>query len=387
VVVAAAAGTAGTAGAADAPQLVLAVDRAIPSGELAAVAPGTLAPLREPLPLRWHLAAATFAPDRGRMSIARGDPVAVRVVDLLGWRIEGDVPIAARGVVAASAWLGPRVLAVLYRNAALRLALVDPVERRVLSRHTLPGDVGRAAYGGGYLAALLQPLRGIGTARLAVVDTQGAVRVLALPGVRAGLRAPRTPQDAGVISHPGLAVDPDRGRALVFAGAAAPVEADLRTGVVTTRSVRAVAKSLAGSFRTARWLGGGFVGVTGDDWSASVDAQGRPVSESHPAGVAVIDTRTWQSRLLDPGSRFFRLAGGLVLVPQRSGGLRAYRPDGTLVLSAAARETAGITAAVGRWAYAQQRNGVLVVDLATGKARFVPRPAALRVLSPDEQPP
>jgi hypothetical protein len=98
----------------------------------------------------------------------------------------------------------------------------------------------------------------------------------------------------------------------------------------------AEAKGLNGSALSARWLGDGLIAVGGSDETASVDRRGTFHVRWHPRGVAIVDTRDWTVRTLDPGADSFAVADDLLRVtgsswgsdrPQTGMGLVAYGSD------------------------------------------------------------
>jgi hypothetical protein len=89
-------------------------------------------------------------------------------------------------------------------------------------------------------------------------------------------------------------------------------EVDLRTLRVTyhaldpVRTMQASTKAVEGPYRVAAWLGDGELAVTG--WN-------RRGTRSDPAGVHLIDTRTWQRRTLAPRAQTFAATNGTLAVP------------------------------------------------------------------------
>jgi hypothetical protein len=166
-------------------------------------------------------------------------------------------------------------------------------------------------------AVLLSPLRGIGPAALAVVDRSGTLRTADLGRIEVGTE-PFDPERISVIhlAHPGLAVDPDSGRAFVV-GAVPPVaEIDLATLAVRYHDLTRPSSFLArlrsgleptaqakgapdGPVRSARWLGDGMLAVWGYDSHGSVIGNDIQWSAT-PAGLSLVDTRDWSIRTVDP---------------------------------------------------------------------------------------
>lgn len=89
----------------------------------------------------------------------------------------------------------------------------------------------------------------------------------------------------------------------------------------------AAAKSLPGLRRTALWIDGAHVAVTGSD--TLVGAQGRV--RLQPAGAWLVDTRSWRARKLLAGTNSIARAGNTLLAyggTPSSGGVTAFSPDG-----------------------------------------------------------
>jgi len=165
--------------------------------------------------------------------------------------------------------------------SAVVVTVVDPLGRRVRSQRALTGQLlasGRLPDG---LVLLLGPPDGIAPARLVVVDGRGRVRSAPLPGIVAGFQEPddwNSPASSGRRAELGLAVDPAGRRAFVAAEA----------------------KAVHGPVRLAAWLGGGLLAVWGHDDSRP-EVRGSTVEQSRrPAGLQVIDTRSWTATTIDP---------------------------------------------------------------------------------------
>jgi hypothetical protein len=102
-----------------------------------------------------------------------------------------------------------------------------------------------------------------------------------------------------------------------------------------------------------------------------------------PAGLAVIDTRTWTARLLEPGASSFLFASGLLLAtgstydPETgetsSIGLAAFTPDGEERFRLFQGESAWVVQVYGGRAYVDAPRGgaatqpLRVVDLRQGR--------------------
>jgi len=329
--------------------------------------------------LCWPLPAWAFSPDRRKLAVA-AEGAELRIVDVRRLRVTQRLPIEEGGNVGALAWLGPRRLLAVqdedYSSERQRLLLVDLARNRVTAVRELGGSVLRAAPAGGRLLLLVAPAQAIGPARLLVADAGANVRAVDLAlaaGARAG--SGRFEQEL-----PGLAVDAAGGRAFVI-GQDAISEVDLRRLTASRhplqpagRALSARAKLFAGWRRQARWLGGDLLAVSG--WDAGP-------GWTRPAGLAVIDTRTWQARLLEPGASSFVAASGLLLATgssydpetgeESSIGLAAFALDGEERFRLFQGESAWVVQVYGGRAYVDAPRGgaaaqpLRVVDLRQGR--------------------
>jgi hypothetical protein len=194
------------------------------------------------------------------------------------------------------------------------LRVIDPTSGRVTASEALDGfeSASAVAPDGGVLV-LSAPVGSIGSARLTVVEPNGAIRAVTLDRLPGGW-AP------GSYAGPGLAVDFAARRAFVVARDLA-AEIDLQTLSVGYHALPTdgaapagpatdpgTAGPSAGFRRTARWLGDGRIAVSGSDSAIVGDKRA-----DRPAGLRVIDTATWSTRLADPGVSDFTVAGGTVL--------------------------------------------------------------------------
>jgi hypothetical protein len=294
------------------------------------------------------------------------------------------------GDVSALAWTSPhQVVAVTGRfwccPAPLRVVGVDLQSRRVTQRKPVAGAVLHIARWSRGLVLLTGPTNAIGAASLVVVDARG-VRSVGLPSIRAG----EVPGAAGVSDWrlPGLTVDWAGSKAYVVDPDGSVAEIDLATLAVSdhrllkSRSLlahldgwlepTAAAKGDSGPIRQAQWLGNGFVLVSGSDHHDSVDGLA-----SDPAGVELIDTRTWTAYVLAPQADSFTVTNGLLLVTgarwrnrtPTGMGIAAYGPEGRRRFARFAGHDVWINhIANGRayvWGYGWGKERV--VDLRTGR--------------------
>jgi len=128
------------------------------------------------------------------------------------------------------------------------------------------------------------------------------------------------------------------------------------------------AKNREGPQREAAWLGGGLLAVAGSDESGGTDARGRPQQRSDPAGLHVVDTRSWATRTLEESASTVVPADG-ALVTTAGDTLVALEPDGARrwTLTAPGLRPSGVLWAHGSFLYVlREGHTVTVVDSRTG---------------------
>jgi hypothetical protein len=332
---------------------------------LVRVDPESLRPVAGPgLPLGiWGVSSWAFSPDRSRVAVvrhveARGRSAsALRIVDVGALRRELELPLGYRYAVALG-WLEPdRIVAVLagYAPARFELVTIAPSAKRIVSRVPLAGEVMNTGRIRDALVLLLAPENHIGEASLVVAYAGGDVRSVRLDRIWVGSEQPENAQASPFRGRrAGLALDPDGRRAYVFPPGSDAAKVDLDTLRVSYHSPSesvslfgrlhdfldpaAQAKAIEGPTRFARWLGGGLVAVTGIDYATWKDRNDNLQMRSTPAGLTVVDTRSWTARTIDRGASGAAFAEGLLLATgatcesERGGcagmGLAAYGLDG-----------------------------------------------------------
>jgi hypothetical protein len=110
------------------------------------------------------------------------------------------------------------------------------------------------------------------------------------------------------------------------------------------------------------WLGRGRFAVAGWD-------DGAPGSDSRLLGLQVVDTQSWRTRTLDPGTDYFCVAGHSVVGHHLDGSLVVFGFDGVRRLALSPKDATGFPAPVtsnDRYLYLPDPGvGALVADLAT----------------------
>ncbi len=335
----------------------------------------------------------SYSPQR-RFLVVASWPQTLTVVNVETMRALGRIRLApGGGLVKAVFWVRPdRVLAVRDTPAGALVVAVDPLARRIVRRTQLARPFG---HGLGRLpdgvAFLLDSRRGLAPVQVAVVDAEGRVRIATVN--RAVIGSAERGSGAAIVLErqtPGFAVDPVGRRAYVVDAAIRIAQIDLETLAVTYRGgLRSLAKkSIGGSFRSAQWLGGGLIAVSGADYASPPGAGAGP----KPVGLRLVDVRAWTTRTLEPTAASFRVAGNLLLVEGSESryALRAtaYGLDG--------RERYRLDLAGSTWMKKQGRLGYAcrdallrsVVDLTTGtvlRSGFTPSTRCPTLLAGDSR--
>lgn len=367
---------------------------------LARLDPLSLEPVSRPVHLGEYHDAWSLSPDRSRLALGISAPgrsgrVGILIVDLEGMKVVREIETG--GAAEALAWLTPRLLvAALVRDGTV---IVDPLTGNVLRRWPRLSEPQASAHAqGGFVLLFRGPPRstakgeGVAAPRLAVIDAPGRLRSVVLERIQLGVRYRASEAFA---DSAGLAVDPGREHAYVFAADAPVADIDLRTMRVTYHrleplflgpgeAVGAEAQRKSAVWarnRRAIWLTGGHVIVSGRDYVA---AAGEDFA-SIPAGAILVDTARWSSCLLDDD------ASGAALVAERllaygpgspvsrelqGVGLRAYTVEGRETFHLLEREQVWDVHGARDFAYVRTPSAVHVLDVDSGKVvnEIVPPP-------------
>ena len=303
----------------------------------------------------------SWSPQRRYLAIA-SYPQRLTILDVAGMRVVARVRLAPGGGVArAVTWAGNRVVAVVEAPSGAVVTAVDPPSGRVVRTTRLSRpfafQFGRLSDG---LVFLLGARNRIAPAQIAVVDAEGKTRVATVRQAAVGMRVRSDRFEQRV---PGLAVDPVGRKAYLVDGERV-FGVDLRTLTVSDPGpLRTLAKVTSGSVRSAQWLGGGLLAVSGRDWKAD--------AASGPAGLRIVDVRDRTARVVDAGASSFTVAAKHLLVEsapsRRALNVTAYGFDG--------RQRYRVELAGSTWLKKQGRLGYAcrdaylraVVDLETGR--------------------
>jgi hypothetical protein len=300
-----------------------------------------------------------YSPDRRLLAFGNQDgggltfiPAQIRIAEARTLRRVRDVSFGFYGDVLSLHWVASDRLLAVIRSAQRgeddaivvtdRVAVIDPSTGSILAQRELQGRVIALARAKDALVLALEGQRW-GPVQLVVASAEGTIRSVTLDRVEAGARE----TSDGVPRHDGAAVAVDRvgGRAYAVAAGCTVAEVDLGTLAVEyhtpTQPVsllgrlhdwlepEAQAKGpLAGSWRSAVWLGDGRLAVFGRDATAYQFGRGLAGREL-PSGLTVIDARTWQEHLVDPLSSALVAARNALLSWGRSWDSGTQRESGT----------------------------------------------------------
>jgi hypothetical protein len=381
------------------------------STRLAPINPATLRPIpgqrSQTLP---GVIAWAAAPDRSWLAVSEcGRAGSCQgLVDFLGMpsmRPQGRM-LSVGAEAVALAWDGNERLLVLAGNCcpgSAQIVAVDPRTDAVRERWPVPGTVVRFARTATGFVLLVGPRNQIGTAEFVAVDAQG-LRVVRLDRIHAGF-VPGSLRTAAISDDrfPALALDSAGKRAFIVdpdGTVAAVALGSLAVSYHLPHARRtlfarldgwlepvAQAKGDNGPWRQAQWLGKGLLAVSGTDWQASGQTRGNIISETlteRPAGLEIVDARTWHVHTLDPNADSFTVANGLLLATGTrwnvtakenitgGEGLVAYDPRGKVRLRAFRGRALYVNVVADDRAYVtvEAANGYehqRVVDLRTGR--------------------
>jgi hypothetical protein len=351
----------------------------------------TLRPVSRRLSLSGHTFAWSFSPDGRRLALGVDRLRGVRIVDPRRMKQIGQIPTWSGGIHTL-AWVAPRRI-IGWEGAGL--FALDPIARKRLPSPATPGDVLLVQRAGNRLLLLTGPAQEIGSARLHVVGADGAVRTVTLEGIRAGIRFQHE-SEPGESWRPGLAVD-SGGRALVIGADGESVAVvDLRSMSATYHRLerrRSLLKRLhnwleptaeakmplAGSFRSALWLGDDKVAV----WGYDAVRAGSGRVDTSPAGLSIVDMPAWTIRTVDAKAWQVAFCGGTLLASHNGDGLTAYSAEGERRYHAFDEENVAAVATFGSKAFvASNRHPIRVIDAATGRLQGTRR-GVPRLLHPD----
>jgi hypothetical protein len=345
----------------------------VPGGSgslLVRVDPRTLRPLPgRRLSLGPHLHSWALSPNGSRIAYSPHPGRVVHVADAKTLRPRGQLGFSEGGGVA---WLTPRRL--LWIESA-GYVLADPVTRRPLTRKRIDGNVFGGVRARDRAVLLVAPEGDVGPSHLLIVDATGNSSSVDLDRIRSGYGRCSS-------SQPGVTIDPAGQRVFVAGtdGVLAVVELD--THAVSYHSLGGTAPAGGDAceyrWRAARWLGDGLIAISGRDRHDVAAAPGRQQMRLEPAGLQLVDVRSWTARVLDARADAFRFVDGQLIAtgarwdttvsPSVEGmGVAGYALDGEKRFHLFEGEQAWIVEAYDGRAYVSlERRPLAVVDLERG---------------------
>ncbi len=272
--------------------------------------------------------------DGGTIALAGGEQRGVVVfLDVVSLRRTATFRFAPGRPVAARWVSADRLLLVTVSDSGTVVRLVDPRGPRQLRQVDVPGRLVRGARTKEGLALLTGPSEGFGPSRVVLVDGELGMRTVQLPrnvtgwSLPSGTESGEATEVPARMRAPGLAVNRLGVRAVVV-GADEPVaEIDLGSGAVTyhpvvVRRVSRVAKLVIGPDIHASWLRSGNIALTGTMYDGLDETTGN--LKQTALGLALLDTVTWETRLVDPAVRTFVTAGDWLVVADQGAGVSWY---------------------------------------------------------------
>jgi hypothetical protein len=307
----------------------------------------------------WYLGRSVGTGLRAAFTVGE-NATAIRFVNLASMKPERRVVLPC-SIVGPILWDTADRLVTTCGGVMARVVVVDPVRQRLVSFKQLKGNLLGVRAGNGVLVGVLAPSDTIGAARLLRVDATGYARTVALPGVRAGMEVVAQDSPSIRIQTPAVAINPAGRKVAVVPASGAITVVDLATLSVDSHAVRAlssVRKQIAGAERHAVWTWANTIAVSGTDW---VD-DGTP-HHATPAGLTVVDTNAWTSRLVDRdtvsvastgmGGRLLSSTSIWDAAKQKTvgNGLSVYEVDGTQRYHLFDGEAVSVEAVAGSYAY------------------------------------
>lgn len=357
----------GVAGAGGTRPLVLGVSWE-GTGQLAWLDARTLVPVGRRVDIgRPPTGLAARSPDGRTIALGSGSTVELKFVDVRAMRATGQLRLPGIGYVLDATWPALDRLIALRGGEEAAVLVVDPRSRRVLERRRLDGRLLGTVVAGRRLLALLAPGAAIGPARLAVVEADGSIRTVTLPGIAAGFTPAQDERGTGQQASPGVAADPQGTRAAVV-GLDTLLDVDLETLEIrlehlAPRTTARTGKRMEGWSRGAVWLRGDTVAVVGRNYSFEADRQ-----VSSTTGLALVDVTTGAGRTLDATATGVTRVGDTLLAYGGSA-LRGYDLDGTLRFELLTGQDSGYVQTAGRYVYVGSGNSTrfVVVDVRAGR--------------------
>jgi hypothetical protein len=342
----------------------------------------TLEPVGAPLAMEPTSGPFVRSPDGSTLAVGAGR--ALTFIDTTRMTQVRVKQVVANGQLRIVGWpTKTRLFAFTCCSAKNELIVFDPVKRVVVKHVPVKRTFGNPVALSNGIAYVASPVNSISPARVVVVDRGGAIRAVTVQRIRAGVNWKRQRSGPiGNIRQPGFTADAERGVGYLVDAAGLVAEVDLETLKVTyhrlttaARRLARVEKELNGPMRFAQWLGEGRIAVTGSDAKTRRLSNGTRRATWSPAGVAVVDTRSWRIRMLEPASTGFDAEGDAIVL-WKSNTVEAFATNGAPLFSLPIEDGPAYAQVFGRTAYVWGDKRVTIVDLDSGTViGAIPRPA------------
>jgi hypothetical protein len=234
-----------------------------------------------------------------------------------------------------------------HRVGLTKIVVVDSEHAQVVREARFPwwAATGNGTTQAGRIAVLVVSWTRLAPPRLVVVGLDGRIHEVRLDRLRAGVGYSRGGED---VRFPGLAVDRRGERAFVVNEGEPVAVVDLRTLRVRYRHVAGLASPgraaagpakptgtsnpRRGPSRVAAWLGDGLIAVSGTN--SYTGPTNRWLGEARaPAGLQVIDTRSWRVRTFDRRPADFQWLSGRLVASTRAWDPAARRVRGDSLIA------------------------------------------------------
>ncbi len=326
--------------------------------------PATLSAVGPSAKLSGSSQAAAFSPDGSQLAFVQwaGDRPSLRILELARMQWRRQVPLNLTTGTVLVRWLDARrLLALAEQREGLRVLVRDTRMNRWNHANRIRGhltDRYQVAVAQTRAAVLIRAGQGIGAVRVAVASSSGSTRIVTVNRIREG-------SSGRDIYRPSLVASPLADQAYVVGSIGEPVATiNLRTLAISYRKPFASAgtAAFAGAERMTVWLGGGRFAAAGWD-------DGAPGYDSKLLGLRVVDTRSWRTRVLDPDSDYFCVAGHSVVGHHLDGTLIVFGFDGTrrIALTLPDGGSAMPSTSNDRYLYLGTGGETLIADLASGR--------------------
>jgi hypothetical protein len=330
------------------------------------------------------------SPDRSIYVFGTNGEPSLTFFDVRRMEFTGTLETGRAGSADPLAWPEQRRLLVEAWGCCptrAELVVVDPVKRTVVARVPLVGGGLVTTSTANGVAALLDPEKGIGPVRLVAIGRDGDAHAVVVSRIKAGTKWRGKGSDRRAsIRQPGFAVDREGQVAFIVDPGGLVGQIDLTTLQLSyhptaTRRLARASKQIDGPMLSARWVGDGRIAVSGTKAKLRKTASGWRQTWT-PAGVALLDTHTWSSHMLDAGARSFTASGDALFVAG-NGVLTAYALDGTVRYRTAIPAGDGYVSVFGDYAYAWTAAKVAILDIRSGTVLATLPSPQLYLIGPD----